>query len=39
MSERQLGIPPRAPRVAGANHEAVIMRQPPYRAFATEAKA
>jgi hypothetical protein len=36
MNERQLGVPPRAPRVGGVNHEAGLMSAPPYRGFVTE---
>ncbi|MCW2751074.1 MAG: hypothetical protein JWR83_2184 [Aeromicrobium sp.] len=38
MSERQLGAPPRALRVAGATDK-VIMPLPPYYRFFTEVAA
>ncbi len=39
MTERQLGVPPRAPRVGGMNYVAVIMPSHPYLGFVTEATA
>jgi len=37
--ERELGVPPRAKRAGGVNHEAALMPLPPYRGFVTEVTA
>jgi hypothetical protein len=39
MSERQLGVPPRALRVRGVNHVAAVMPPHPYLGFVTEVAA